>query len=86
MYTGGVECKTVHRFGNANCEYDGNAREFCVAVVWFSAAKEDVSVSPTRVRSFRPAYSRPLTRARVFSSSFAQIMYRASSSFVKIAY
>ena len=55
-------------------------------VVWFSATKEDVHVSPTRVRLFAPVYLRSLTRARVFSSSFAQIMYRALSSFVMITY
>ena len=46
--------------------------------VTFSAAKEDVPVSPTRVCSFAPAHSRPLTRARTFSPSFAKTMCRAT--------
>ena len=43
-------------------------------------AKEDKRVSPNRVRSFAPAYLRLLTRARVFSSSFAKVTCRASYS------
>ena len=72
--------------GNTNYDHDSKAQEFCVAAMWFSATKEDVPVSPTRVRCFAPAYSCALTRARVFSPSFAQITNRASSSFVTITY
>ena len=62
----------MHRFDNSN--HDGKVQEFGVVVVWFSATKEDVLVSSARVRSFAPAYSRTLTCARVFSSSFAKIL------------
>ena len=62
MYVGNVN--TTH-------DYAGEAQDCCLVAVWFSATKEDVPVSPTCVRIFVPAYSCPLTFARVFSSSFA---------------
>ena len=61
----------MHRLDNSN--HDGKVQEFGVTAVWFSAAREDVLVSPARVRSFTPAYSRTLTCARAFSSFFAKI-------------
>ena len=69
--TGDKDCDAMHRLDDSN--HDGNVQEFGVAAVWFSAAKEDVLVSPVHACSFAPAYSRPLTHACVFSSSFAQI-------------
>ena len=58
---GNADCNAVHRFDNSN--HDDKVQEFGVAVVWFLAAKEAVLVSPARVRSFTPAYSRTLTHA-----------------------
>ena len=70
LCAGDGDCNTVHRLNNSN--HNGNVQKFDVAAVWFSAAKEDVLVSPVHARSFASAYLRPLTQACVFSSSFAQ--------------
>ena len=54
-------------------------------MVWFSAVIKDVRVSPAHVRPFALAYLCPLTCVRVFSSSFAKILCRASSSYATVA-
>ena len=69
-YAGNGDQCVVYRFANAN--HNGEAQEFGVAV-WFPAVIEDVLVSPAHVHQFALAYSWLLTRARVFSSSFANI-------------
>ena len=83
LYAGDGDHRAVHRFGNAN--HNGKAQEFGVAAVWFPAFMEDVLVSPAHVRPFALAYLRPLTRVRVFSSSFTKISCRASSSYATVA-
>ena len=74
----------MYHLGNVN--HDSKGKEFGVTTVWFSDAKEDVPVSPARVRSCVPAYSRLLKCVCVFSSSFVQSMYRASSFFATITW
>ena len=83
LCAGNGDCDAVHRLDDSN--NDGKVQEFGVAAVWFLAAKEDVPVSPAHVRSYVPAYSRPLTCVRVFSSSFDKISCWALSSYVTAA-
>ena len=74
MYAGDVDCETVHCFVNANYDYNDNAKQLYMTVVWFLATEEDVPISTNPVRSVTPACLRPLTHACVVSPSFAQIM------------